>query len=112
MLSARSARETQEMNIDISITKNNIHIEDSFDVPKRDIKGDLVVILEYADRQDCKVCNRSLKSLCLEWYAHNLLYRLHIQRARTKDVDLNFPQSWKERVFYAIIGTIAWIFID
>lgn len=98
------------MNIDIS--KNNIHIEDSFDVSKRDIKGDLVVILEYADRQDCEVCNRSLKSLCLEWYAHNLLYKWHIKRERTKDVDLNYPQTWKERIFYLILGSFAWLIID
>lgn len=98
--------------MDISITKNNIHIEDSFATPKRHIKGDLVVILEYADRQNCEVCNRSLNSLCLEWYAHNLLYKLHIKRARTKDVDLNYPQTWKERMFYPILGAIAWLIID
>ncbi len=97
--------------MDISISKNNIHIEDSFETPKRDIKGDLVVILQYAMKEGCEVCNRSIASLVLEWVAHNFLYRLHIQRARTKDVDLNFPQSWKEKVFYPIIGVVGYLFI-
>lgn len=32
---------------------------------------------------------RSFDSMKIEWYVHNLLYYLNIERDRTKDVDLN-----------------------
>lgn len=97
--------------MDIRITENNIHIEDSYLVHKRDIKGVLEVVMQYALDMDSRVVARSRHSLALEWYAHNFLYALHIQRHRTKDVDLNYPTSCKERIFYAICGVIGWLFI-
>ena len=49
--------------------------------------------------------------MVLEWAAHNMLYNLNIQRERTKDVDLDYPQKWYYKVGYGICGVVALIFI-
>ena len=60
---------------------------------------------------DCLVWNRSVKSLKLEWAAHNAFHALGIARKQTAHADLNWPQPWLIRIGYAIIGTIVWPFI-
>jgi hypothetical protein len=35
---------------------------------------------------------------------HNRLYKLHILRDRTKDVDLEYKQKWYLKVLYSILG--------
>ena len=55
--------------------------------------------------------HRSMFSMKMEWATHKLLYKLGIQRARTKDLDLDWPQPWYYRVGYIVFGLIAWPFI-
>ncbi|MBQ0053516.1 MAG: hypothetical protein KBS89_03555 [Bacteroidales bacterium] len=93
-----------------TISKNNIHIEDSAEVSK-DCFGAVFVKLSQ-DYPDCEIWNRSRRSLILEWSAHNFLYTLHIARSHTKDVDLNYPQKLWEKILYPIVGGIGWIFIQ
>lgn len=93
----------------VTVSKNNINIEDSSEVSK-DYFGAILVILS-DEHPECEVWKRSGLSLKLEWAAHNLLYNLHIMRKCTKDVDLNYPQKLWERVLYPIVGAIGWLFI-
>lgn len=92
-----------------TVLKNNIHIQDSAEVSK-DCFGAVLVRLSQ-EHPDCEVWNRTGRSLCLEWSAHNFLYKLHIARYHTKDVDLNYPQKLWEKILYPIVGGVGWIFI-
>lgn len=88
---------------------NNIHINDSFAVSKHSFKA----VLATYDDDDARAvrAKRSDFSLLTEWAAHNALYNLGIARERTKDVDLQIPQKWYEKIGYPVIGCLVWIFI-
>lgn len=92
------------------LTKNNLHVEDSYCFEKRIIRQ-FIFGLRWNTEHDFDVWKRSDFSLMTEWYCHNFLYRLGIFRSRTKDVDLNHPQKIWEKVVYPIFGSIAYIFI-
>lgn len=95
--------------IEYSITKENVHIRNSCDVPKGRFDRELWHLrILYPS---CQVFRRSQWSLRMEWATHNALYRLGIQRSRTKDVDLNYPQKWWVRAAYSVAGPIVWLFI-
>ena len=53
---------------------------------------------------------RSKTSLLHEWGAHKLLYQLGILESHTESVDLNYPQSWYEKIGYFVVGGIAVLF--
>ena len=72
-----------------SITSNNLHIINSYDYRKDEMSDALFRIC--CRHADSKVWKRTLSSLKDEWCVHNALYRLHILRSRTADVDLNYP---------------------
>ena len=96
-----------------TISKDNIKIKDSWEVPKKKFPRILAQIqlkIE-VEHLECEVFNRSYFSLEMEWATHNFLYMLHIARSHTKDVDLNYPQKWYEAIFYFVFGIIGWIFI-
>ena len=92
-----------------SVSPNNVHIVDSYTVPKAQFDRVLGHIQNVAP--DCEVWKRSYTSLKLEWATHNFLYMLHMFRSHTKDVDLNYPQKWYITALYCICGAIGWIFI-
>lgn len=84
----------------------NIHIKDSYKVPKRLFDSYLDSFKEHEIMK-----HRSRFSLKLEWAAHNLLYMLHVQRERTKDVDLDYPQKWYYKISYFVLGLIGSIIV-
>lgn len=53
-----------------------------------------------------RILNRSIYSLENEWLVHNLFYKLHLFRSRTKDVDLNSDVNFVAKFLYFIIGNI------
>ena len=93
-----------------TITKNNLHIVDSYKVSKTKFEGELAKIKGLHPNSD--VWKRSTKSLCKEWATHNLCYAMHLFRSHTKDVDLNYPQKWYEKLGYGIVGAVALLFIS
>ena len=92
-----------------TITKNNLHLVDSYAVGKRYFSRELARIKGIHPNSD--VWLRSYRSMEREWATHNALYALHLFRSRTKDVDLNYPQRWYMKVAYAVVGTIVYPFI-
>ena len=46
----------------------------------------------------------------MEWTVHNVLYRLGIKRAQTKDVDMDLPCD-KPEWLYEVLGVLCWIFL-
>lgn len=93
-----------------TVTTYNVHIEDSYAVPKKDFDF-ILRTTKYANPL-CKVFDlRSMFSLRMEWAAHNALYALGILRSRTKDVDLNAPICWLLNLAYCVSGMLVWLFI-
>lgn len=95
--------------MDYNISANNLHLENSYLIRKREFSWILARIK--SDNPDSLVWKRSFASLKLEWACHNALYGLGIARERTKDSDLNYPQKWYTRVAYSVLGVLVWIFI-
>ena len=95
--------------VNYTASPNNIHLESSFKVPKKDFESELNAIR--AQYPDSLVWNRSMESLKREWAAHNALHAMGVFRNRTGHMDLNWPQPWFIRLGYALIGWIVWPFI-
>ena len=95
----------------INVSKNNIHIEDSYKVnTKEDMQIVLTDIRANHSLEESDVLKRTDKSLIKEWHIHNVLYNLHIFRKHTKDVDLNYPQSKIIEIAYSVAYFIVSIF--
>ena len=93
-----------------NISSKDLQLKSSFNVKKAAFERELAKIRE--EHPDSQVWKRSLRSLKREWAAHNALHALGILRNRTSDTDLNWPQPWYIRLGYAILGTLAWPFIE
>lgn len=93
------------INPEVIINKDDICIIDSYKI--KTIKNMKCVINSI--RQKCDNSNiihkRSMYSLINEWRLHNLLYDLHIQRDRTKDVDLN-NETLIRRICYSVLSVL------
>lgn len=95
----------------INVSKNNIHIEDSYEVnTKEDMQIVLTDIRANHSLEESDVLKRTDSSLIKEWRVHNVLYNLHLFRTHTKDVDLNYPQSKITEIAYSIAYFIVSIF--
>ena len=95
----------------IKVSKNNIHIEDSYKVNRKD---DMQIVLSDIranhSLEESDVLKRTDSSLIKEWRVHNVLYNLHLFREHTKDVDLDYPQSKMIKIAYSIAYFIVSIF--
>lgn len=96
------------MPMNYTITKDNLHIEDSYKVRKKEM-GVILEHIKMTATTPSLVWNRTMFSLRMEWAVHNALYALGLFRSRTKDVDLNFPNKWEW--LYKIVGCLVWLFI-
>ena len=96
--------------VEYTITDNNIHIVDSYKVPKARFAPELEHIRLYHPRNAVLV-NRSITSLSREWATHNALYCLGIFRSHTEAVDLEYPPKWYMSAMYWVVGAIVWPFI-
>lgn len=98
------------IDVEYHVTDNNISIKDSYKVSKHDFRTVLNQINDDYPTNNV-INNRSFKSMIKEWSAHNFLYMLGLWRNRTKTVDLNYPQKFKEKIVYFIFGWFCWLFI-
>lgn len=87
----------------------NLHLIDSYKVSKKKFGSELKQIRAF--HPESKVWERGFALMKLEWAVHNALYALGIARSRTKDCDLNSPQSFFLKVCYAVGGVIVYPFI-
>lgn len=87
----------------MKVSKNNIHIEDSYLITRR---GEMYAVLDHLkfSYPDSNVWKRSFFHMSCEWKAHNRMYRLGLYRSHTKSVDLNYPQKWYMKAIYFILG--------
>lgn len=92
--------------MDYTINETNLHIENSYAYWKSEMLPTLHKIC-FA-HPTSHVWRRSDESLIAEWTVHNALYRLHVMRSHTADVDLNFPQrfDWLYRILASLASLI------
>lgn len=98
--------------LEITLSTNNIHIENSHDVELPIVMDEILNTLrkEVDDANitmDTPLNHRSNASMAREWIAHNNLYILGYEQERTKSVDLNFPQKWYVKVAYWLLSRIV-----
>lgn len=103
----RSDKEIQYVNYKIG--KDSIVLFDSYLISKRFFGANIELIR--AENPELEIWNRSERSLVCEWATHNLLYSLGMFRSRTASTDLNFKHKWYMEAAYAVVGTIALLFI-
>ena len=73
--------------LDERCEKENMKIISSYKINNRDLQNDILnVMLDY-EKSYPSVWDRSLESLRVEWYIHNMLYNINYKEYRTKDVD-------------------------
>lgn len=86
-----------------TVTTNNIHIVNSFEIKSRKEMKKLLEKIK-SEYPDCAVFKRKFSSLIAEWRAHNRLYKWGIEPERTRSVDLNIPLKWYVQLAYRILG--------
>ena len=74
---------------DIIINDNNeeITIYSSYKITDKEQRNEIINILKNYEVKNSTYNNRSIESMRMEWFIHNLLYNCHIKRERTKNVD-------------------------
>ena len=87
--------------MEITYSSDNTHIKDSYKA--EDIEFEIYCILRERYIRHLSQ-TRSFNSYVREWRAHNRLYKLHLFRKHTKDVDLNEKQKPYEELIWLIIG--------
>lgn len=87
----------------IKFNQNSVCVVDSYLLDaKLDIKSVLTDI-KVDSRCPKEVLSRSNTSLYREWKAHNRLYKWHLFRSHTKDVDLGY-EPWYRRLCYFFLA--------
>lgn len=96
----------KRFSLKVEVSEDNTKIYDSYQVTSlKDMKAILFLIKSRVNN-NYAINKRGYKDMINEWRVHNLLYSLHLFRERTKDVDLNFPQSTLEKTIYSILSLL------
>lgn len=112
MKTNRDYIETIIYNLRITVSKSNIHINDSYLImDKKRMYNLLNILREYIDDSSISMDNplnhRANSSLIREWVAHNNAYKLNYKRERTGSVDMNYPQKWYVKLLYFVCSIIT-----
>ena len=84
----------------VNITKNNIHIHDSYKIT--DNKEKVAMLNEIYSRLEH--FPRSFKSALREWKAHNVFYKLHLFRKSSMHTDIEAKPLLICRICYFILS--------
>ena len=67
----------------------NMKIISSYKITDKDIRNEILEVLcKYEEKYPSK-WNRTIESMRLEWFMHNISYKLNLEQDRTGDVDLD-----------------------
>ena len=94
-----------DLDINVIVDRYCITIQNSYTVDKRRIMNDVLNDLRKSFSVPV-LNNRSNIGMIFEWVAHNNLYKLHICRNHTKNVDLEYPQKWYYKLAWFLLGII------
>lgn len=87
----------------ITYTEDNTHVEDSYKETNINLSVSYIIRERYLRHLPQ---TRTFESYVREWKGHNRLYKLHLFRSHTKDVDLNENNSILEELIWLILGGI------
>ena len=74
-------------------TDPNFKIIDSYRIKDKDIRNDIIcAICDYNNEYPCNYY-RSIESMRLEWFVHNIAYHLNYEVDRTRDVDFEISEE-------------------
>lgn len=85
----------------ITYTENNTHVEDSYKATDINLEVGYITRERYLRHLPT---TRTFESYVREWKGHNRLYKLHLFRKHTKDVDLDENMSMFWELIWLIIG--------
>lgn len=86
------------------VTPTNTHIVDSCQVTSKEDIRSYLQELRAASSPEMAVNQRDMESQVREWRSHNLFYKFHVFRSRTKDVDLELKQAWCRELFCRVVS--------
>ena len=89
-----------------NVTYTNIHIVNSYQIDSRVVMESVLRDIK-EDYPDIRVFKeRSMTSLINEWVGHNNLFKLHLFRSHTADVDLQVPVKWYEPIVWWLLSRV------
>lgn len=88
-------------SIIVSLYENSLTIYDSYKI--KNYKHMKEVLQWISSHEEFNI-KKPMWLLIAEWRTHNLLYKLNIQKERTKHVDLDNNQDWKLKLGYTILS--------
>lgn len=94
--------------MEYTISDNNLHIENSYKVRKKEMYVALTAI--YLESPNSNVWRRTDSSLRMEWVVHNFLHSIGLWKDRTGSVDLDYPCDKPEWI-YKVLGCLVWVFV-
>ena len=92
-------------NLKVRYSSTNVHVNDSCIISHKDIPSWVQRVKSFGE-QNGYTYSRSVQSWIREWKAHNLLFKLGIEPARTRDVDLNEDETIIRRVGYFLLSLL------
>ena len=87
----------------IEYFEKNTKVYDGYKYTNNEIKQAVKIIIQKRKELGLPV-TRSESSYINEWKSHNRLYKLNIQKNRTKDVDLEEEINSVRNFLYSILG--------
>lgn len=98
--------------LNITVSENNIHIENSYMIEERNLMKDILTELyiqlkESHITMDTPFNHRTIPSMINEWVSHNNYYKLGLWKDRVMSVDLNYPQPWYMPFIYWLTSRIV-----
>lgn len=88
---------------DTILTETSTQILNSFLVKTKAEMRAILEDLRAKTSEQMAVNQRDMESLVREWRSHNLFYKFHVFRSRTKDVDLELKQPWYRELFCRVV---------
>ena len=83
----------------------DIRILSSYKILDSNIRNEILNILSIYEKEHPSSWKRTISSMRVEWFVHNILYYLNYETNRTKDVDFNNEDEkvYKKRIIKNII---------
>ena len=84
---------------------SDLVIIDSYQI--HNIKKMREILIEALDKAEDYMTDRNINSLINEWITHNIFYKLHLFRGKTKDCNLESKQKTILKIFYFIFSIVT-----
>lgn len=88
---------------DTILTETSTQILNSFLVKTKAEMRAILEDLRAKTSEQMAVNQRDMESQIREWRSHNLFYKFHVFRNRTKDVDMELRQPWYRELFCRVV---------